>query len=495
MQISLREIKQSYAVLKGMARERLDIGDINGSLSYINNCAVLAQQFNWIYADDDLERMEKEIGEQLIPQTPNGYEANENRVVVFDDFCVTFILTLQYIEALVKSGKEVLLLTARPIRKEANNIFFDYLAKLEGVQIKQIIEQHEIQCIPQIYEAILEYRPAKIFLQLNGMSSIIPVLHRLPKSIKSYLINQADQMFWLGARAIDYCIEFRPFGPAVSLEKRGLKREQLLMLPFYPIHDKNPFEGFPKGVNGHVTIFSGGDVYKTLDSKRAYWKLIKRILDTYPDVRFLFATKVNPFGSQFIEQFVKDNHFEGRFIEVGFRKDIYECLKHCDIYMGTCPTSGSLMSQLAAINGTPILQYYYPGTPDDETEQALCINDKFQISFQDMDAFMQEADKLINDAAYRKKQGERIQNSMIQPEQFDEALVSLLETNKSPFPVETVPVNYELIDNRWYESQRYAMTQTLGYIYSLLGKNRCLRYVPTLYVKKQLLTIKNKLHL
>ena len=59
------------------------------------------------------------------------------------------------------------------------------------------------------------------------------------------------------------------------------------------------------------------------------------------------------------------------------------------------------MSQLAAINSKPILQYYEPGTPDDETEQAICINEAFDISFQDEYGFMVEADRLITDLRYR----------------------------------------------------------------------------------------------
>lgn len=491
MKISLREIKQSYAVLKSIARQRLDAGDIGAAYNYIRQCEMLAEQYNWIYADDELEQMMREIGEHLIPQTVSDYEANPNRVVLFDDFCLTYILALQYLKALLKAGKEVLYVSTRPIEKEPIENFYAYIQKLKGLQILRIEEPDICKRIQRVHDTIVDFRPAHLLLQTYGISPVIPVLYRLPKQIKSYMINQADQRFWLGVRAISHCIEFRPFGVAVSLERRGLKLEQLLMLPFYPIRDKNPFEGFPKGADGHITIFSGGDVYKTKDTKRAYWRLIKRLLDTYPDVRFLFATKVNPLGDAFLNHFITDNHFENRFIPIGFRKDIFECLKHCDIYMGTSPTSGSLMSQLAAINATPVLQFYYPGTPDDETEQALCINDTFPISFQDEEAFMQEADRLIKDANYRKAQGERIQKSMIQPEQFDMALMLIIDKNESPFPVETKYVDYKLIDDRWYEMERCGLTSTLPYVISLLKECNSLKRVPSLYLKKQIQTLKN----
>lgn len=481
--------------MKSIARQNLHDGHVEQAMAYIHHCVVLAQQFNWIYADPELEQLEKEIGERLIPQRETDYTPNPNRVVLFDDFCITFILAVQYIEALQKAGKEVLVLHTRTVERDANKQFFAYVEQLKGVRVEHIQEPDVSKRIQKLYDTIIDFKPSQILLQLNGDSLVVPVLYRLPEQIKSYLINQADQMFWLGAGAIDYCIEFRPFGVAVSTECRGLKREQLLMLPFYPIRDKNPFEGFPKEADGHITIFSGGDVYKTMDTKRAYWRLIKRLLDTYQDIRFLFATKVNPIGNAFLNSFIQDNHFENRFIPIGFRKDIYEVLKHCDIYMGTCPTSGSLMSQLAAINATPVLQYYYPGTPDDETEQALCINDTFPISFQDEEAFMQEADKLITDAKYRKAQGERIQKSMIQPEQFDMALMLIIDKNESPFPVETKEVDYKLIDDRWYELERCGLTNAMPYVSDILSKANILHRVPSLYVKKQVQTLKNKLHI
>lgn len=492
MKMSLREIKKAYDLLKGYARKSLDAGRFEEAQGYIHNCVILASQFNWIYTDAELNAIEREIGEALVTKRVEDYCADEERVVFFDDHCVTFILAIQYLEALVKAGKKVRFVTCRPYHKKDNGIIFsNYITKIKGLEIVLIDEPDFGLRKQKIYDTIVGFKPSKLLLHIETDSVVLPVLYTLPKQITKYLINLQDQTFWLGKDAFDYSIEFRPFGASISLERRGLKKEQLLMLPFYPVYDKNPFEGFPKEADGHVTIFSGGDLYKTLDTQGAYWRLIKRILDAHPDVRFLFATKNNPFGRKVIDDFVTSNHFEDRFFYIGFRKDIYEVLRHCDIYMGTSPTSGSLMSQLAAINAKPILQYYYPGTPDDETEQALCINESFPISFQNEDAFMQEADKLINDAKYRKAQGERIQKAMIQPEQFDKALIQLLETNKSPFPVEIRDVNHRLIEERWYELEKHGFTSNWSYVCSRIDRKDILRHIPTLYFKKQIETIKN----
>ncbi len=493
MRISPKEIQKSYAVLKGVARRHLDAGRIEDAMETIRHCVVLAQQFNWIYADADLEQMEKEIGERLIPRHIEDYKVDNNRVVVFDDFCVTFVLALQYIEALVKNGKEVMLLSTRPIEGPNNIRFFEYLKRYEKLQIVRIEEPQVDARMQKINNTIIEYRPSQLLLHLYANSIIIPILFCLPKQIKSYLINLADQTFWLGAGAIDYCIEFRPFGATVSRERRGIKPEQQLMLPFYPIVDNNPFQGFPNECTeeGKVLIFAGSDIYKVLDEKRMFWHLVKRLLDTFPEIVFLFATKADDIGIDFLHKFISDNHYEKRFLYTQFRPDIDEVLAHVDIYMGTCPASGSLMSQLAARNAKPILQYYYPGTPDDETEQAICINDKFQISFQDEEAFMMEAHRLIKNADYRKAQGKRLQQAMIQPEQFNKALESLLATNQSPFPVETIEVDYKMLEERWYALEKAGFLNTLSYLFGLLGKKKCLKYAPTLYFKKQLMTFES----
>ena len=319
---------------------------------------------------------------------------------------------------------------------------------------------------------------------------VLPALYVLPSSIQRYIINLADQTFWLGKKAIDYSIEFRQFGVSISQQRRGIKPEQQLLVPFYPIDDGNPFEGFPKEcTTDKVIVFSGGDLYKVLDEKRMYWRLVKRLLDDYPNIVFLFATKIGRGVNREIAGFIKDNGFQGRFVYINYRKDINEVFKHCDIYMGTCPASGSLMSQLAAVNAKPILQYYYPGTPDDETEQAICYNDKFSISFQDEELFMEEAHRLITDVDYRKKQGERLKKAMITPEQFNKLVADSLQTNVTQVPLEAFEVNYPLLDDRWLALEKTNSVDTMSYLYGILGKKCSWRFIPLVVIKKRLNTL------
>lgn len=488
MQASKRDIVKGLSAIKAKAQKCFRAGDTWATIDLIDAYASIAGQFNFYYADDDVETLLKRISETVVLQS-NGSEIDRDKWVLYDDFCTTYVLGLQWLDALAATGKRILYITSRDIDAESRHKnILERVSGYANVETFIIPQGSRFERAQSLYDGIVHFGASKIILHKYATSSVIDlVLPILPTGMEKYVINLSDQTFWLGARFIDYCLEFRQFGASVSLQRRGLKTEQLLMVPFYPADDQNPFTGFPADcTHDKVIIFSGGDYYKTLDEKRTYWMLVKELLDRYPQVVFLFATKNIPEGDSEIKRFIVDNHFDGRFIYIQFRPDIYQVFAHCDIYMGTCPTSGSLMSQLAAINGKPILQYYKPGTSDDETEQALCVNDQFSISYNSVDAFLSEAEKLILDDVYREKQGQRLKSAMMQPEQFNRLVNKTLLSNKTQLPIEEYFIDYRELDNRWYHLERAGYIHTLPYLYSLLGAKDCLRYAPGIFFKKNL---------
>jgi hypothetical protein len=496
LRLSLNDIKNAYKGVKAQAIEAFYRGDYERSMEYVRHCATIAQQFNWIYTDDELEELLKNIALKIIPQAENDYTPVKDRVVLYDDFCVSFILALQYVDALVAAGKELLYITFNQQSGKFSSIIPIIQSKYPNVRIVNLAKNSIIQGNIDFYQEILNFRPEQILLHVFANTIIIPALHALPKVTSKYIINLADQTFWLGAKVVDYVLEFRQFGVSVSQQRRGIKPAMQLLVPFYPIVDNNPFQGFPKECTeeGEVLIFSGGDIYKVLDEKRMYWHLVKRVLDTFPEVVFLFATKIDGIGMEYLNSFIHDNNYEGRFVYTKFRPDINEVLAHVDIFMGTCPVCGSLMSQLAARNATPILQYYYPGTPDNETEQAICINEQFSISLDNEEAFMQEAEKLIYDVEYRKQQGKRLQRAMITENQFNELVKNTLATNKTQIPLQPYRFDYQQLDDRWFALEKAGYISSMSYLYGMLGKNNCLRFAPKILIKKHLNTLINILN-
>ena len=485
MKLSIKDIRKGYEIIKRKAYQEFEKGNIQGSLENIDHAVTLAQQFNWIYADAEIEDLIEAISQRIIVKNID-YKSNNNRVVFLDDYCRTFVLALQYLKALSNTGAEILYITGKDFSSATSlGYALEYIEKIPNITI-EIIPQNDdsVIRIQQIFDKVISYGPSKCILHLTAKSIFIPVLYSLPVQIERYIINLADQTFWLGSKAIDYSLEFRQFGASVSLQRRGLKKEQLLLIPFYPIEDNNPFQGINTTIKNKIVIFSGGDFYKTIDKGYTYWELVKNIIEENSSVIFLYATKVDSHGSQqFIQDFIEKNKFEGRFVYIGFRQDINEVFKVCDIYMGTCPASGSLMSQLAAVNAKPILQFYDPNTPDDETESVICYNNNQQISFNNKRLFLDEAKRLISDGDYRTKRGIELQQCMITPTQFDQLVKKTLSENKTQIPITPYIINYKQLDDRWFAIEKKGYTDTKKFFISILTKETLYKKLPVVWIK------------
>lgn len=485
--LKISEVKAVYNVLKQEAFRLFHEGQYVASWWAIRDAVDVIQQFSWEYCDDELEDLLLQLSAQWVVENPEIYTGGENRVVVIDDWCTSYVLVLQYVDALVAAGKEILYITSKDIEaspyKSIIPIIKDY-PKLQYLVFPAT--KQSIDCwTKEIRQYILDFNPSKVIAHIGCVSPFLPTLYRLPKELTVYRSNLDDQVFWLGKKAIDYCLEFRPFGVAVSRDRRGFSESQQLYVPFYPIKDGNRFEGFPELLEDAVTIFSGGDFYKTLDPNYTYWNLVKRVLQDNPKAIFLYATK-NVMGKtkEFLDSFVRNNHLERQFKYIGFRSDISEVFAHADIFMGTCPVCGSLTSQLAAINHKPILQYYLPDTYDDETEQAMCYNmPDLQISFSNQDAFVAEAKRLINDAEYRKLKGEEMYVATLKPDQFKELFIDAITTNKAPSP--TKYVDYKEIFKRWWWLEEMGFKDNLSYLYHKLKSHNLVNRNISIWAKYQ----------
>ena len=494
MHLSKSEIKQSIGAFRKKALNAYKNRNLNETLHWIELCSIVGCQFNLMYEDPEIEelyvKIAREVNKPIVDYVPNP-----NRIVFYDEFCISYVLGIQWIDALAATGKEILYITTRPIQEDKlRTHILDRVKRYNNIEICVITEGSSIATGQALFNSITSFEPSQLILQMRVNSPANLMLGALPQKILKYNINLDDQTLWYGTHGIDYILEFRPFGASVSMQKRNFPKDKLLMVPFYPANDENAFLGLPKECTpDKLVIFSGGDFYKTLDGDRTYWKLISQILHRWENVVFLFASKSIPEGDKAIKEFITSEGLEGRFIHITFRPDIYQVFAHCDIYMGTNPTSGSLMSQLAAVNKKPILQYYAKGTPDDETEQAICWNAKFQISYDNELDFMTEAERLVIDKSYRDRQGERLYAAMIKPDQFNEIVKRTLQTNKTQFVIEEYYIDYNILDNRWYYLEKAGFRNVMQYVYSLLGPWDCFKYAPCVFLKKNINRLVNNI--
>ncbi len=469
-----KEIVFGYNFLKKKAIDCCHNGNIEEAISCVEKLSVVANQLNWTYHDEDLSCLVDELSRKLFLPFGDEYLPIKKRAVFYDQYGKSFILALQYIDALIHAGYEILYILSDYVEADPSTFIIDELRAKSGVTVvliplsKPFKERGE-----EIIRQTREFAPEKLFLHVKMFSVFNLVLPAIsPKCVK-YYIDLQDHAMWIKNHQIDYVIPYRLFGATIEMEKRGFAKEQVLHIPYYPIIRESSFKGFPQSVAGKIIIFTGGELYKTMDKNNTYWRIVAQLLVENPSVVVLYAMKGKAavFGKQAMEQYGKS--VMERFIQIGFRSDINEVFRHCDIYLGTSPMSGGLMCQYAAYNAKPILQYYDPQMAvNNETEQVLNYNGKTSISFTDEHELLQEAKRLVDDETYRKDRGKAIQKCLITKSQFDELCAKTIETNLNCCPLEPLHIDYQVFEDWWFYLERCGISKCREYLLSLLKKDK-----------------------
>lgn len=494
MTIEEREIIRGHAYLCRLAEKAFHHGDIDTANRYIYTYSTIANAGNWIYHNARIVDLLERIARSYYPQTIESYPAESTRIIFFDQYGISYVLALQYLRALAAKGYEILYILSDYDTLDSPNSILTEMQSNPAVQVHIIDNKLSLQDrMYEIVDTTIAYRPAKIFMHVRDCSAFNYALTVIPKCCDVYYINQHDHAFWIKNSRIDYTIPYRAWGATIDIEKRDFKPEQVLLVPYYPIINMALFQGFPEQTKGKVVIFTGGTQFKTYDDENTYWNLVVRILLDNPNAVILYAIKgnVNKRQIEAVHQLTSDESVLERLIPIGFRTDINEVFKHCDIFLGTCPMSGGLMSQYAAVNSKPILQYYPPRlAANNETEQVLDYNAQEKISFTDKELFLQEAKHLIDDAAYRKQRGEAIHKCIISEEQFDDLLVKTIESNVNQVPYKRTEIDYEAFAEWWLSMEKWGFASFNSHLRSILKKRKYI-VMPISSIKAY---IKNLLH-
>ncbi len=402
------DILRYYRKIKNYAFLSFHKNKYDQSLKWINIAAQIAYNFNFIYADEDLEKLIYEISSKIITKK-TLFRTNPNRFVFYDVFGSSSVLAIQYVQALISHGYEFLFILEFIDNKRSKELL-DILNRYDKAEVFFINHKTPYkEKIQNVYDKIIDYAPHKALLHLKPWSVEAICIFNALSTIKRYQINLTDHAFWLGVNCTDFCIEFRTYGATISIEKRGIPANKLLMLPYYPIIKTSQFEGFPLESKDKVIIFSGGNYYKIYGEQKKYFNIVKKILMEHPSSVILFAGDGD---SSAIKQFIRKYNLQKRFILLGYRKDINEVFANCDIYLATFPITGGLMSQYAAINGKPILSYTDANIPSNIVEDLL-PGVQIQITHTNLEDFFTEAAHLITNKKYRKDTGELLKSQFV----------------------------------------------------------------------------------
>lgn len=496
MNLTRKDITSAYNKIKRIARKSFDKKKYNDSLAKISIAAKLAYYINFIYTDVELENMLNDISKNIIPK-PADFISVGNRYVFIDSFGNSKVLALQYLKALISWDVEILYILESYSKIEESKEIRELLNTYSRGTILVVDPELETaEKIKLIFNRISDYKPFKILLHITPWDVIATTVMYAFNNVTRYQINMTDHAFWLGSCCIDYTIEFRSYGCTVSLEKRNIDKNHILVQPFYPIIKNDVFQGFPVELNeDKVIIFSGGTYYKIFGENDLFFLILKRILEENPSAVILFAGMGN--GRNRLENFISSNRLEKRMILLGERKDINEVFKNCDIYLNTYPFGGGLMSQYAAYNAKPILALTKANAFNNDLEDIVFSNSdkKQQICFTNVEDLLQETKRLVNDREYRVYKGQQLKEGIISPEQFSSNLYRLMDTGVNLFPIEKKSINFMAFQD-WYLDIHNKYSNKIGYVIYVNFRMLAFLYFPRIsfkYFPSLLKLIRNKI--
>ena len=258
--------------------ENFKKGNHEKNLFLIKTYANIMYMYNQIYTNAEIEDiLYKTVN--LIYTKPNvePSKLDEKTVIFYDGFGFDNRGLIQiYLKALCKKY-HVIYITSVANKKRLHNI--TELISLTNNEIYYVKGKNMIDCIRELIDITNKVKPKNMFLYTNPYDIIGVAFFELYENIiYRYQINLTDHAFWIGTKAFDYCIEFRNYGASISAQYRGISKEKLVKLPFYPdINYSQKFEGYPFKIDEtkNKFIFSGGSLYKTFGDDNKYYHIIE----------------------------------------------------------------------------------------------------------------------------------------------------------------------------------------------------------------------------
>ncbi len=423
-------IKKDTHSLKKHAERCLEKNENNAAMGYLKALSFYYYKFYIGFKSDFVENSIQRISNCLKIKPFKFCE--EKSVVVVDNIGADSIgLVQQYLDALIKAEYRIIYIYRKEFPSQDCTII---LRKLKMYKNAEIIKYphnfKKLACSQWLHDTIIKTGANKLLMHLTEWSIEECVAFcALPKEIIRYRITLADHTFWTGVICSDYFFEFRHYGCNVSFKEREITKERILYQPYYPVVKNEHIEKQPINLGEKFVFLSGGSLYKIVDDENTFFKLCKGILDNCPNAIILYAGGTE--DDTVIKNGIEEFKLQGKFIPIGYRKDIFEVFKMCDAYINTYPIAGGLMCQYAAQCSKPILNYL-----NNRIEE--CLNQKGLSHFTSytIDDFFEEAKRIYSNSEYRVKKGKEINKVIISKDEFDQTLSHLLVTNKNAIYIE-----------------------------------------------------------
>lgn len=454
MALTERLVINTYNKIKQKAKNYLNKGKISKGLLYTHLAGYTNYSFWLSYHDDEIENLLIKASKSIFQRNYTADNVVSGRCVMLDSLArYRGGLTVQYVNAIVAAGWKLLYITNQDIKAPHHLELGNFLNSLNGVQILEIPKKLQgKEKLQFVYDSILDYGAERAYLHCTSSDSFFPALcYALPCNMKKYYIDAADHGFRMGMKSCDYAFEFRDLGCSIAAQYRGVPKEKMLNLPFYPILDNLAFKGLPSQCDNKVIILSGGIYWKIIDKEDTFFKLCNEILKNHNNTIILFPGSGDPV---YVQNKIKEFGIEDRFLLLGWRNDISELFRRADVFLNTYPHGGGTMSQYAAHTKTPILSFSPLGSCQNPVENFVCQIHQAVVSSVGETDFLREAHELIENKSYRREKAEMVYSCVLGVEKFNQYFkqMSLSGVNILPFDASK---NVEILHDRLEKKIKY----------------------------------------
>lgn len=436
--VSEQKLYKKFEKLKHYARASIDKNAYDLAVDCMKTACALAKNYYLCYEDDTLEDMVAELAESQIKV---GHIKTTDRIVFYDTHTTDNIaLTQQYLGALISWNIPFMYITTKSLKNRSAALIRGQMESVNNVTVCEIpVSMVDIQKAQFICDRVTEYAPSHALIQTTSDDVAGVMAWAALKETQRFYIDLSDHSFWLGAKIFDYFITFRNCGYNICLDKRNICGDKVFIQPFYPTTISKPFQGFPTGSEKRVKLLSGGRLEKIYGRGEAYFRMVKKILDENKNVSFYFVGG-GAFGklgqTSYVKKMIKKYQLGERFYVLGFRNDIIELFHKVDVYIGTYPIGCGLMTQIAASNNLPVVQYASPGLSDKLSEFLLPEEgDCDQIVYLDEKLFLAQVKEYVEDENERKRSGIRLSQRVMPKAVFDVQLHEIVYALKSEHTV------------------------------------------------------------
>ena len=439
-----------------IAKKEYSKGHVEEALDSLYHACALEHLFNFRLKDEEIENLLQTIAKESFETIKYS---EEECLLFYDSVAMTnSALSMQYLRVLNDLDCKIVYLVKTMSPDKQSKGLIDY-ANEQGFIVEVVSnDSRNIKGINFIRNIIQKYQPNNIFLHMSNDDVYGCIAFSNIESATKFYINHGDEQFWVGTWLFDYILEFRGMGLDASIRHRGISQEKCIVNPYYPIVKDVDFQGFDFEVpDGKTIIFSGGRFLKVYSESAKFMDVIREILITHANAFFVFAGSGD---EKPMLEYIHKYSLEDRWKVIGYRSDLLEVMKHVDIYLGTYPQSGALMSQYAAAAGTPLVEMNTNN--GGVTEDLLPRLKDWKITVDDWPAYFEQVRRLVNDAEYRRTFSAAIKESLISEEDFSENLKKILETNTSSVPYVRRETNIELRSSRLLEAENSYLHRVPG---------------------------------